>query len=74
VLGEQGRKSVRLAVEFMVGDRFVQMVGGDGLRVGGGVRFESVVDAGMGQRDEWALAEALKENLIELRQVAHGLS
>jgi hypothetical protein len=50
------------------------MLGGDGLRAGGGVLFESVVDAGVGQRDEWALTESLKENLIELRQVAHGLS
>jgi hypothetical protein len=50
------------------------MLGGNGLRVGGCVRFEGMVDAGVGQRDEWALTEALKKNLIELRQVAHGVS
>ena len=74
VLREQGREAVRLAIEILVSDRFIQMLDGNGLRVGGSVCFEGVVDAGVGQRDEWALTKALKENLIELRQVAHGLS
>jgi hypothetical protein len=37
------------------------------------VRFEGVMDAGVGQGDEWPLTKTLKENLIEVRQVAHGL-
>ncbi len=69
---QAGGEGVRVPVELAVGDRGTQVFGGDGVRGGGGLPFDSVVDQRVGEDGGGAAAVLPEKVLVAGWQVAQG--